>query len=242
MDKETYEYLPAPALPGDFEKRLEAIAGKCPLGVPGIRFVWGMDRKQFYGGIEDQKYLDPNGKYIGLPYFIAEVWSPETVYDRAEWEASRYGMLIDDYEFDAATGRMIQKYDATIDVLGPFPEQGVWDYLRTCRREDFSPLTFDEMLDVAREWKQNNTRPRAAQRAIESYMRFNDQRNAMKKAAFEEAKGRHREFLAREWAKPDTKPVNNFDTKGNVPKAKRLAGGKAQTAAGLIVPASAIDH
>jgi hypothetical protein len=139
MNEQALLYVSAPELPADFQHRLKRITGVCPTGEPGFRFVWGCDRMEFYGGKEDQKYIDPQGKYVGLPYFVAEAWTPETVYDRADWEASRYGMLIADVNFGRCSDALPvactdpahyfaggvgfhQVWDATIDALGPFPE------------------------------------------------------------------------------------------------------------------------
>lgn len=237
MSKESLIYFPAPELRKDFDRRLREFVGLCPISEPGIRFVWGCDRKKFYGGTEQHVYIDPNGKYVGLPYYVAEVWSPETVYDRKEWEASRYGMLIKDVEYSKCSLAQPnpccqhfggygfhQKCDLTIDVLGPFPEKGVWDFLKICRRDDFSPMTAEEMLDLAREWKHNGTRPQATRRAIEDYMRFNDMVLAIQERAFEEAKSRDREEMAKELTKADsTKPKFSFETAGTPPKAKNIA-------------------
>lgn len=241
MSEETLRYIPEPERPADFQKRLEALVGLCPIGEPGIRFVWGMDRKKFYGGVEDIVYLDPNGVNVGMPWFIAECWSPESVYDRQEWEDRRYGMATGETKFNFRTWEYEPVIDMTIDVLGPFPERGVWDYLRTCRREDFTPMTFDEMLDTAREWHRNATRPKAAKRAIEDYMRFNDELKAMRLHAFEEAKGKHREFMEKELAKPIDTDFS-FAKKHRRPEGVNAPAGMAQTAAGLIVPKSSLDH
>lgn len=259
MNEQELLYAPAPELPSDFAKRLRNITGICPTGEPGFRFVWGCDRMKWYGGADDQAYIDPNAKYVGLPYFVAEAWTPETVYDREEWEAARYGMLIHDMNYGPChlaqpapcrapehffTGGQgyHQVWDATIDVLGPFPDKGVWDLVAFCHTPspNFEPLTWDEMLNLAREWKHNRERPNAVQRIIGEYMRFNDQRKEMRRKAWIETKGKESEFLAIELAKPDTHAVNSFDTIGPAPKAKNIAPGMTQTPAGLIVPKSAL--
>lgn len=258
-DKTGLIYKPAPRLPEDFEYRLKQIAGVCPTGEPGIRFVWGCDRMDFYAGREDQKYIDPNGVYVGLPYFVAEAWSPETVYDRDEWERSRYGMLIPDLNFGRCSEAMPipcqdpghylagrvglhQVWDSSIDVLGPYPERGVWDLVAFCHGQDLSPLTPEKMLNLAREWKHNRERPQAVKRMVDDYMRYKDGVQARRTAAWLERKGEEQEFLAEELAKPDTNPVNSFDTIGPAPRSKNVAPGMRQTAAGIIVPSSALDN
>lgn len=256
-------YVPPPQPPADFDKRLREITGVCPTGEPGFRFVWGCDRMKWYGGREDQAYIDPNGKYVGLPYFVAEGWTPETVYDREEWERSRYGMLTDDMNWGPCaqaqpnycfapehmfTGYGLHRvWDATVDVLGPFPEKGVWDLVAFCHKPapDFNPLSWDEMLNLAREWKHNRERPNAVPRMIDDYMRFNDRVKAMRQKAFDERMGEHAEFLAEELARQDTNRVNSFDIEGATPSvvAKRqIEPGMTETKAGLIVPSSALNH
>lgn len=254
-------YAAKPELPKDFDKRLRSIVGTCPTGEPGFRFEWGCDRKKWYGGRENIAYFDPNGKYVGLPYFVAEGWTPPTVYDRGEWDAGRYGMLIDDMKWGPCRSAepvpcqapehfltrhgYHQVWDPSIDVLGPFPEKGVWDLIAFCHTPapELRPLTPEELLNVAREWKHNRERPQAVQRIISDYMRFNDNILAMKEKAFEEAKGEHREMMARELAKPDTNRVNSFDTIGAAPRSKRqLEPGQSETPAGLIVPTSALNN
>jgi hypothetical protein len=227
--EENLIYIPAPEKPADLNKRLAEITGLSPIGEPYLRIVWGMDRKKFYGGVEQIEYVDPNGKYVGFPFFIAECWSPASVYSETEWNELRF-----------ADG---------VDVLGEFPRKGVWDYLSTIRNADYSYAPAEKILEIAREWKFNSERPQAKQRAVADYIRFNQEKERRKKSALQEMRDQIKAELEWEFAKPVTNGEFSFSDKvRNIGMTKKEAravsvgNGMSQTSSGLIVPTTAIKE
>ncbi|HXG86115.1 MAG TPA: hypothetical protein VNI84_18995 [Pyrinomonadaceae bacterium] len=111
-------YLPAPApVLSDFAEELKKIVGECPTGETYLRFSWGMDVTERWGEDVVHRYPDPDDKHVALPRFVMEGWQSPEVYDRAEWKKN-------------------------IDVLGDFPERGVWDFVSILQTDDgdFLPL------------------------------------------------------------------------------------------------------
>lgn len=186
-----------PEAPADFAKQFADIVGVNPqTGKPGLRYVWGMTHRTWFQGENLIHYIDPNGVYVGLPYFILEAWTSPEVYDREEWERGRWGMPTGIHKMSfceqapgptGCPGHQLgfglhEEWDMTVDALGPFPEQGVWDFLTVIRNEDMSYAGHDKILEKAREWKFNHTRPDAAKRAIADYREFQKQKEVRKRA------------------------------------------------------------
>lgn len=208
----------------DFNEKIAEITGRSPIGEGFLRVEWAMDLNKFYGGALMPKYYDPSGRYYSTPYYVMECWSPSEVYDRIEWAQLRF--------------------EGGIDVLGPYPRNGVWDFFKVLKRDDlsFMPLG-DEVLTIVRNWRLHSTRPQAAIRALEDYKRFNEEIKARKDAAIEIFRQETVEELIKELNKPDTNAAMSMPT--IIAKQKQTAGipsGSIETAGGLIVPQSSIQE
>ena len=166
-------YIPEPTRPANFDKEFAEIVGVVPgSNIPCARVVWGMDHRTFFAGEMEIHYIDPNGVYVGAPYYIFEGWTAPEVYNRAEWEASRY-----------CDG---------LDVLGAYPENGVWDFVCFVRNDDLSFAPLDRALQIAREWRYNHEHPA---KTLEHYMAFRAQNELRRRAAANEAKERMRDEI-----------------------------------------------
>lgn len=221
-------YEPAPNSQDEidkFNRRIADITGLSPIGEGFLRVGWGMDIVGFYGGEEQIKYLDPNGKYVGLPYYVLESWDPSEVYNRFEWAQLRF--------------------EGGIDVLGPYPHNGVWRLFRICRRDDLSLMPLgDEILAIVQNWKHHATRPQAAQRAVADYKAFQESVRERRERAFEEYRNEMRAELAEELAKPELNAAFTFPTANrsvNVAETKVEAAEEApqgfkRSPAGLLIP------
>ena len=133
------EYIEAPAKPENFDLDLLKICGTSPNGIdPYLRFVWGNDAVENWGDDKVHRYPDSREppRFVGMPFWILEGWQSPDVYDRAEWEANR-------------------------DILGEFPNRGVWDFIEILRSPDgeFVPLG-SLALEKAREWRFWKTKPK----------------------------------------------------------------------------------
>lgn len=199
-------FMPEPQRPPDFDCRFANIVGiNADTGEAPLRIVWGPTHRKWFQGKNEIHYIDPNGVFLGIPCYVLEAWSPPSVYDRQEWEDSRWGApnghwtvsrcsearpepCTDPYHF-ARIG-MHEVWDMTIDALGPFPEKGVWDMLCFIRSDEGS--FFENALAKAREWRHNATRPNANARAIEDYTEFMRKREVWRAKAHEELRERLR--------------------------------------------------
>lgn len=215
------EYLPAPDSIEAIERfnaSIALITGRTPTGTGFLRVGWGMDITKFYGGTEQVKYFDPNGRFVGLPFYVLEAWSAPEVYDPAEWQQLRY--------------------EGELDVLGAYPRTGVWDFLHVCRREDFTaqPLG-EEILATCRNWRYHATRGDARRRALADYKAFQDKKKQLQQTAFEEYQAAQREELARELAKPETNSAFSLPSVDTTAVAD-APGYVRRTGSGLIIPES----
>jgi hypothetical protein len=183
--KEDYSgliYVPPPVKPSDFERKFAEIVGVNPeTGEPFCRIVYGMDHKRLVNGEMEIWYIDPNGRYVGMPYLIFESWSPPTVYDRQEWENIRY--------------------KDGIDAMGPFPEKGVWDFVRPLRNENFEALGYEAAYPLAREWRYNRNNAPSRQHSVKQAEAFYAKRMEKKREAEAEMLRNQRQELAEELAK-----------------------------------------
>jgi hypothetical protein len=118
-DEKGLEYVPAPPRPPGFDRELKRLVGICPNGTDlYLRFVWGMDVTEVLDGQLVHRYPDPLGKYVGVDRWVLEGWQSPDVYDRTEWNLNR-------------------------DLMGPWPENGVWDYIATLQDEQGGYLPLD---------------------------------------------------------------------------------------------------
>jgi len=195
-DKEDYSnltYLPPPEKPREWDERFRKLIGiNAATGEPWLRVVWGMDRKKFIAGVEEVWYIDPNGKYVGMPYLILEKWAPPQTYDRAEWEESRY--------------------DGTLDVLGAFPEKGVWDFLCTVRNEKMEPGGWDMAYRRAEEAVYNAEQPNARKRNIGLMIDGYKKRKEAQAEAHKEYRRQVQDELINEITKGEPNAAFNFAT------------------------------
>lgn len=193
-------YLPAPPKPDNFERRLADLVGKlADTGMPPIRFVWGMDHKTWFQGKEEIHYIDPNGVYVGVPYWVMEGWSQPSVYDPTEWESHRWGCEV------LKNGRY--EFDPTIDALGPYPDKGVWDTIQFLRNPDMTPASLEYGLEVAKNWRYNNMRP--AKRSIEKFKQFQAKKEIRARQAEMELRKRVQQEVLEEFARYDAPHSDN---------------------------------
>lgn len=186
-----YEPAPQPKSAYDaLNKQLAEITGLSPKGEGWMRCEWGMDATRYYGGRELPLVYDPKGKYWGINYNVLLVWVPSEVYDRLEWAQLR---------FEGGT-----------DVLGPFPHAGSWDLHRVCYRaeldsnDDFEYMPLgEEILQIARQWREVNNQSGAKQRAVAQYKEFQKQTEERREAAFQKERQNIQEDLRKEFEKPD---------------------------------------
>lgn len=209
-------YLPPPEKPRNFERDLERICGtNADTGKPNLRVVWGMDAKKFIGGREEVWYVDPNGIYLGMPYWIIEAWSPPTVYDPVEWEE--------------------QRYENGIDVCGPFPAHGVWDMLKILMDPNAKPEPIETAFAYAREWRHNRLRDNAKNRAVAEMIKFYHARQQRKAAAHQLLRDRVQQDLIREFEKPENTAASFASDIGDKAKRKQTLADYEITPAGLLV-------
>lgn len=212
-EEKALRYEPAPSIPKWFLKEMKALVPLNPHGEPFLRFVWGMDRTDWFDGVELPRYQDTfydPPKYRGREAWILEGWQPPDVFDRAEWEAQK-------------------------DLLGDFPTKGVWDHLAIHANPDGSYRPLEQgAIDLVRSWAYWRGMPR--QRSIQFLIDQKRQRKAYNEAAkrarlentIGEALIAFRRLFETEVEKAFSLPKSNAD-------------GTATTASGLIVPASAIS-
>lgn len=116
-------YIPAPEIRPEFLKDLLEIGGTAPNGLPRLQPVWGMDAVEYgCGNANSIKYPSYDKRHRGLDRWIIEQWLAPTMFNRSEWNASRY--------------------EGYIDVLGEYPEKGIYGLLHVVVAEDggYAPL------------------------------------------------------------------------------------------------------
>lgn len=201
------KYEPAPKRPDDFNRRLKQIVGRCPTGEPYLRFSWGMDVTEILDGVEMHRYPDPDGKYIGMPFWVLEGWQSSDVYDRANWKQNE-------------------------DLLGPFPENGVWDFIATVQDEKkrFLPLG-SFALSMARDWRHWRSKTKA--RVLEDLLKDRCKLQVLKEARWEDRKNEILETFIQDFSRAER---GGYD-----PRNRSLVGtiskGKYQESpSGLLIP------
>jgi hypothetical protein len=218
-------YVPAPRYEGipydpntgiyGHDPKLTQITGVNPqTNQSFLRVVYGMDYKQPIGGKQEVFFVDPNGKYVGVPYLVLMCWNPPTVYNRAEWEANRWGMEIDDFQWSrcqdqrppcqihAAGEGTHQLIDPLVDVMGPFPEKGVWDTLCFLRNPDMSFAHYTLVYEKAREWRYNAHQDNAKVRVAAMYKEFLAKRWERKRKAEQLMLEQMQQEIAEDLARP----------------------------------------
>ncbi len=102
---------------------------------------------EFTAGNWERRYADINNdpaRYVGHPCWVLEGWQSPDIYDRKEWENVQH-------------------------LLGPWPENGVWDFIEYHETDDYEFLPLDETaLNRVRNWKY--WRSKGAKRSIEHLM------------------------------------------------------------------------
>ena len=125
-------YEPAPSISAEFTARFNQLVRISPNGKDRmLRYVWGMDRTEYVAGFDVRRYSDVDHeppKYIGRGRWVLEGWQSPDVYDRAEWEQDKH-------------------------LLGPFPENGVYDFIEyhVGDNEEYLPLD-DSALKRVESW------------------------------------------------------------------------------------------
>ncbi len=203
-------YEPAPEKPEGFDKRIEKIVGLCPNNTdPYIRFVWGMDATEKFGENLVPRYPDPDDKYVGLPFWVIEGWQSPDVYDRAEWELHK-------------------------EVLGEFPNRGVWDFIEVYRTPDYRMIPLGEgAFKKAYEWKIWKSKPKP--RAVADLLEYRNLTAELKDARWEMKKEEIFNQFAEDYDKAAIDGNKNADFSKNILTGKNV-GNFRQRQSGLFVP------
>lgn len=165
-------YPTRPETPQDFEKNLSAIVPLCPTGERYLRFRWAPDITEEFDGQTGYRYPDIYNnppKYCAMPYFIMEGWQSPEVFDRDEWEATRFTKYVD-FDGNLVPREAFSQFEdneigevgelITFDVLGEFPEKGVWDFIEVLRGDEGETLPLGGYaLQLAQQWAFWRTKP-----------------------------------------------------------------------------------
>lgn len=165
-EKKQLLYVEPPRVPANFQAELLAICGLAPNNQPYLRFIWGMDSTEIWGKETVIRYPDSNTppKYVGLPFYVLEGWQASDVYNRKEWEDRQ-------------------------DFLGPFPRNGVYDFIEVLRGEDGEMIPLGEKaLAMARSWRFWKTKP--TKRAVEDLLDQRAQRAILQEARAAESQAK----------------------------------------------------
>lgn len=158
-------YEPAPVISAGFQEKFKRAVHLSPNGVdPMLRYVWGMDRTEYVAGFEIRRYADTDNeppKFIGRGRWVLEGWQSPDVYDRKEWDNLEH-------------------------LLGPFPENGQWDFIEyhVGPEEEYLPLDGSAMIRVE-EWAM--WRSKGAKRSLEFLMEQKMARWALDQQARQQA-------------------------------------------------------
>lgn len=187
------------------DRELGKIAGiNQQTGKPYLRFVWGMDRLEWCNGEQIRRYPDPEGKYVGMPFWILEGWQSPSVFDRLEWAANE-------------------------STLGPFPEQGEWDFVDVIRTSDGKFLNLGpRALEIARNWRYWRQQPRKV--AIEHLMEGRRRLSSLREMRAREAMDKIFAEMTEEVDRAMSKPQNSAYSLPSKPKKE-----ENRTPSGLII-------
>lgn len=202
--KTALAYIPAPEISAEFKIRFAEVVPLCPAGEPYLRYVWGMDRMERRGKFERRRYSDLTGKYIGLNRWVLEGWQASDVYDRNEWERRS-------------------------DVMGAFPNNGVWDFIAIHETDEGEYLPLDNSaLERARSWA--FWRSKGRKRSVEALFNQQEERQYWQTKREKEAADRVLDDFVEEVIRAEEAPGNTaFSLPSESGKYKR-------TAAGLYIP------
>lgn len=203
------EYQPAPVRPHGFDKQLADIVGLCPTGEPYLRFVWGMDVTEVLDQYTLRRYPDPNGKFLGLDRWVLEGWQSPDVYNEKQWRENE-------------------------DVLGPFPANGVWDFIATVEDEQgrYMPLG-PFALEMARDWRHWRSKP--TPRLLEDLVKQRAKTQVLKEKRWEARQEEILENFVRDFTDEER---GGRETR-NLTEVAKITGGKyQQSPSGLLIPST----
>lgn len=147
-DKTELLYEPPPSVSPSFWEQFNKIVPMSPNGIDRkLRFVWGMDRLDYFCGISERRYADLNNdppKYIGRARWILEGWQSPDVYNRTEWEANK-------------------------DYLGEWPANGLFDFIEAHEDAEGNYLPLDHTA-IARVQSWHFWHSKGAKRSLEHLM------------------------------------------------------------------------
>ena len=199
------KYIPPPIIPASFTDEMEKLVPNSLTGMPKLRFVWGMDRKEYCAGYEYCRYSDINDppKYIGRECWVLEGLQPPEIFDRDEWDER---------------------------LLGPFPNEGSYDFVAYHEGLDKEYLPLDERaLQKVRVWAKWQTEGR--KKSIEHIM----EERMLRWSLDEQKRQEKMDKVGDEFAIAATKC---FENATDTPKAFSLptTGAFEQTPSGILIP------
>jgi len=204
-------YEPAPLIDPGFTQRFNEIVPICPNGKDRyLRLVWGCDRTEFLGGHQVHRYGDVRhpAKYVGRTSFVVEAWQTPAVYDELEWNAQE-------------------------ELLGPFPREGVFDFVEY-HGDGIELCPIDErVLNYAKMWRfwQNQGKKRSVEYLIEQRAKRLVLQNMRKQERADEIGTQFGEDVVKEFEAAQASP-NAF---GDQIK-KRFADAFQTTPSGILIP------
>lgn len=147
-------YEPPPFVPQSFYDEMAKIVPVCPNNLDlYLRWSWGMDRMEFVKGHWTPRYGDnfhDPPKYIGREGWVLEGYQSPDVFDERVWEQNAH-------------------------ILGPWPRNGVWDFIEYHETPDGGYLPLDHnALDRARNWK--HWKSKGHKRGVEELIRQRETR------------------------------------------------------------------
>ena len=202
------KYEPAPEVPASFQKEFLRICEINPMtNQPWLRFVWGMDVTEQVGEYIVHRYPDPDNIYVGSRNWILEGWQDPRVYDEQQWKENEA-------------------------VLGPFPSQGVWDYIAIVPRFEDKPVLGNYALNLAREWR--HWRSKDKKRVLEDLVKQRCALQILKERRWEEKKEELLDDFVRDYSRAER---GGFDPRRRKQVAKIDGFGRYEkTESGLLVP------
>lgn len=201
------KYEPAPSVPADFDRQLKNIVPRCPTGEPYLRFTWGMDATEVLDDKILHRYPDPDGVYVGLPFWVLEGWQSPDVYDKTEWLENE-------------------------DVLGPWPANGVWDYIETVKDDQGRFLNLgSKALQMARSWRHWQSKSKA--RVLAELVEHRCKLQVLKEKRWEEQKQEMLDTLVRDYSRVER---GGHDPRRRSLIGKITGGAYQETASGLLIP------